>query len=419
MISCLHGPFRVASLAAFLFVSPAAHAFTDTFETAPEQSAAAILESAASGPGYSVLSPVRGDGFLRIYDLETRWGVERISGDGLLKLRLHELTVLAALEKLASEQTFLDGLTEAAKRPVGFVESTVSDPVGTAKSTITGVGRMFGRIGKGVEEAVTGEAGSAADLARTITGQARARRELAVRLGVDPYTTYRPLSDALDSAASVSAAGSLTVNALLALVPGGAISQVAGTAESLRTSLVDSTRSELEERTAQVLREAGISEEVIGLLAGNPFYTPAERAAIAYQLRDFSAADGLELLIRRAAEARARDEAYFQLRRVVLVHHYHQTIASLTGFRSVGGYTVALRGDGVAAVVMPLDLVAWTEPTATAFSGINEGLGSLPFPPASVDFVMTGDITDLAAERITSLGWGVTANLPMPPGPVH
>ncbi len=406
--------FAVSSMC----LSPAALAFSDNFETPPEQDASVVLNGRDAGPGYLVLSPVRGDGFLRIYEVQTDLGVERLSGDGLLKLRLHELKILSALRQMETEQGFLDGLKEAAKRPVGFVESTVTDPVGTAKSTLTGVGRMFGRIGKGVEQAVTGEAGSPAELAKAITGQARAKRELAVKLGVDPYTTYRPLSEALDQAASVSTAGSLTVGALLAFVPGGTLTQAVGTAESFRTSLIDSTRNELEERTAEVLRESRISETVIAQLAANPYFTPAERAAIAYQLRAFSVVDGLDQLVARAAEARSRDEAYFQLRRLVLTRYYDEKIAGLASIKLVAGFPIALRRDGIAAVVMPLDLAAWTKTTATAFSSLNEGLASLPFPPTSVDFVMTGDITEMAAERIASLGWGITSNMPMPDGPV-
>ncbi|CAN0604309.1 unnamed protein product, partial [Ectocarpus sp. 12 AP-2014] len=195
----------------------------------------------------------------------------------------------------------------------------------------------------------------------------RARRELAVKLGVDPYTNYKPLSDKLDQAASVSTAGSLTVNALLALVPGGMISQVAGSAESFRTSLVDSTRAELEQRTADTLREVGVSDNVVDQLLKNPFYTPAERAVIAYHLRQFSMVEGLDILAVKAAAAQGRDEAYFQLRKVVLTLHYHETISGLASIRQVAGYPIAIRRDGAAALIMPLDMVAWTEATESAF----------------------------------------------------
>ncbi len=393
-------------------------ALSDTFETAPEQNVGIVLEGKDSGPGYLVRSPVRSDGFMRLYEVQTNLGVEQIAGDGLLKLRLHELTVLAAMAKLDTEQSFLDGLKEAAKRPAGFVESTVKDPVGTAKNTLSGVGRMFGRITTGVEEAVTGEGGSPADLAKAITGQARARRELAVQLSVDPYTTYKPLSDKLDQAASVSAAGQLTVNAVLSLVPGGVVSQAVGAAESFRTSLIDSTRAELEARTAQTLRDDGIPEDVIAKLQQNTFYTPAERAVIAYQVRQFTNVEGLDILVSKAAEAQGRDEAYFQLRRIVLTLYYHENMAGLASIRTVAGFPVSLRRDGTAALIMPLDLVAWTQAAAASFTSINEGLRGLPFPPTSVDFVMTGDITEMAAERLASFGWGITADLPMPKGPV-
>ncbi|MEJ8474973.1 hypothetical protein [Roseibium algae] len=421
-MKALHSLSAIAITASLVFaLAPISqgHALSDTFETAPEQNADVVLEGKDAGPGYLVLSPVRSNGFLRQYEVQADPGIERLSGDGLLKLRLHELEVLSALAKLETEKSFLDGLTEAAKRPVGFVESTVTDPVGTAKNTISGVGRVFGRISKGVEEAVSGNAGSPADLAKSITGQAKARRELAVKLNVDPYTTYKPLSDKLDQAANVSTAGSLTVGVVLSLVPGGMISQVASTAESLRTSLIDSTPTELAERTAQTLRDDGISEQVITQLMHNEFYTPTERAVIAYQLRQFTTVEGLELLAAKAASAEGRDVAYFQLRRVVLTQYYNEKISGLASIKDVAGFPVAIRRDGVAAVIMPMDMVAWTESTASTFSSINEGLSGLPFPPTSVDFLMTGDITDMAAERIASFGWGITSNQPMPEGVVY
>ena len=397
----------------------AALALSDTYETAPEQDAVVVLEGKDAGPGYLVLSPVRGDGFLRLYNVQTDAGIEHVSGDGLLKVRLHELKVLAGLRKLETEQSFLDGLARAAQRPVGFVESTVADPLGTAKDTLSGVGRMFSRIGEGVEQAVTGEASSAADLAKIITGQARARRELAVKLGVDPYTQYYALSEALDKAASVSVVGSLSVEAILALVPGGVVPQSPESDETFRTSLIDRTQTELEDHTIQGLQKAGIPEDVIDRLIANRNFTPKERWVLAFQLKQFSLVDGLDLLIARAAEARTRDQAYFQLRRLVLTRHYHQTIAGLSSIKMVAGFPIAIRGDGAAAVILPLDMVAWTGALASSFSNLNEGIVMLAFPPSGVDFVMTGDITDMAAERITALGWRITSNLPMPDGPVR
>ncbi|MBN9673137.1 hypothetical protein [Roseibium aggregatum] len=402
-----------------LLASTPVLALTEQYETPPEQDPAVVLDGKQLGPGYAVLSPVRSDGFLRIYQVQTDLGVEQVEGDGLLKLRLSEIKVLIALEGLKNDASFVDGLKQAAMKPVQFVESTVTDPVGTAKSTVSGVGRMFGRLTKGVEEAVSGKGGSPAELAKAITGQARARRELAVDLGVDPYTFYRPLSEKLDETASVTSAGNWTVSAITSLLPGGLVMNVARQADNFRTLIVDSTPSELAERTATAFRSAGISQETTSKIAENPFYTASEKAAMAYQLQAMPSVKDLELIAEKAAAAESRDIAYFQLRRVVLLETYNRTVSGITQIKLVSGIPVAIRQDGVAAIVLPLDLVAWTQTVAQTLSNLHEGLAALPFPPTSVDFLMTGDLTPMAAERITSFGWAITGNFPMPEGPVH
>jgi|GEM_PF-773991 len=420
----MFGKFKVSAgltglIAGILVMSAPVSALTGQYETPPEQDPAAVLDGKQLGPGYAVLAPVRSDGFLRIYQLQTDLGVEPVEGDGLLQLRLAEIRALVALDSLKNDASFVDGLKEAAKKPVEFVESTVTDPVGTAKSTVSGVGRMFGRLTKGVEEAVSGKGGSPADIARTITGQAQARRELAVELGVDPYTFYKPLSDKLDETASVTTAGSWTVTAITSLLPGGLIVNTMRTADDFRNLIVDSTPAELEERTAETFRKAGISDPTIARIAASPFYTESEKAAIAYQLQAMPGVQDLDLLVAKAAEAESRDVAYFQLRRVVLIETYNRTVSGLGDIKLVSGVPIAIRRDGLAAIVMPLDMVAWTQTVAQTFSAMHEGLAGLPFPPSGVDFLITGDLTPMAAERIASFGWSITGNYPMPQGPVH
>ncbi|MEM9630505.1 MAG: hypothetical protein AAGA50_04215 [Pseudomonadota bacterium] len=405
-------------IGAVLMTAPA-FSLSEQYETPPEQDPSVVLNGKELGPGYAVLAPVRSDGFLRIYQLQTDLGVERIEGDGLLKLRLAELKVLVALEGLKNDQSFVDGLKQAAMKPVELVESTVSDPVGTAKSTVSGVGRMFGRLTKGVEAAVSGKGGSAADIAKSITGQARAERELAYELGVDPYTFYKPLSEKLNETASVTTAGNWTISAITSLLPGGLIVSAARQADNFRTLIVDSTPSELEERTAETFRKAGISDKTISRIAANPFYTISEKAAIAYQLQAMPSVQDLDLIASKAADAESRDIAYFQLRRVVLLETYNRVVSGLGQIKDVNGVPVAIRRDGIAAIILPLDMVSWTKTVAQTFSNMHEGLGQLPFPPSSVDFLITGDLTPVTAERLTSFGWEITGNYPMPEGPVH
>ncbi|GGB40393.1 hypothetical protein GCM10011316_10580 [Roseibium aquae] len=392
--------------------------FAEGFETPPVQDPEAVLGDNASGPGYGVLAPIRSDGFLRLYELRTDRGIERISGDGLLHLRINDIRALMALQGLEANASFMEGLKEAARKPGEFIESAIEDPAGTARSTVSGVGRLFGRVSRGVSNVVTGHGGSPEDLAKAITGQDRARRELAVQIGVDPYTAYAPLAEKLDQTASVTTAGEWTVSAITALLPGGMVVGLARSAESFRTMIIDSTPAELRDRTAATFAEAGVSPDIVQAFFQNPHYTQTEQVIFAYRLNEMTGVGQRSLLVERAADARTRDEAYFHLRRIVLTETYHRETAPLSQFKIVAGYPIALRLDGAAALVAPLDMVSWTETTSAAFTAIAEAFERQPFPPTRVDFVMTGDITDTAAVQIASFGWEVTANMPMPEGPV-
>lgn len=409
----------VAAVGFQLFAAGAASAFSDSFETPPEQDPKTVLADRAAGPGFKVGTPVRSDGSHRIYELQTGAGIERIVGDGLIRFRIREFTVLSALRSLEKEESFIEGLKKAAKRPAKFVENTVTDPLGTAQSTASGVGKFIGRLSKGVEKAVTGETLSPSELAGIVSGADRARRVLALKVGVDPYTQDEALSEQLDRAAAASTSDDLSVNAVLAMVPGGISVTAEGMAEPLRMLILDSTRSEIEKYPADVLRGLRVSEPVIEAFAANPNFSPFERAVLAYDLEALTLVEGREALAARAAEAKTRDEAYLMLRQVALYEHYHRTIGPLAQVRYIADFPVAIRKDKIATLVLPLDMLSWTRTTATAISALHEGLLRLPFQPEGMDFRITGDMTDDTAIRLASFGWDVTADWPMPESPVY
>jgi hypothetical protein len=154
-------------------------------------------------------------------------------------------------------------------------------------------------------------------------------------------------------------------------------------------------------------------------MAANPFYTVSEKAVIAYRLQAMPGVRDLGLIVSKASEAESRDIAYFQLRRVVLLETYNRTVSGLGDIKLVSGIPVAIRRDGIAAIVLPLDMVAWTQTVAQSFSALHEGLSALPFPPSGADFLITGELTPMAAERIAAFGWDITGDYPMPAGPVR
>ena len=376
----VHHLAKVAVLSAAMIVfSASAFGLSDQYETGPEQDPAVLLGDREYGPGYAVPGPVRSDGFLRLYSVQTEAGIEQISGDGLLDVRLAELRAITLLRQLADETGLVDTLKEAASKPVELIDGAIDQPVETTRNTVSGVGQMFSRLRKGVGAAVTGQSVSPAELADLLDALA----------GVE-------LPDESDPGTKNLQAGGFELS------------------DDFHALLVESNEQELAARTEKVLTSYGMDPETIAVLMQNEHYTPTERVALAMRLDAMASVDGLENLVLHGSRAESRDIAYFELRRAVLLETYHRRVSALGSIRDVNGVLIALRRDGLAAVVLPLDMFAWNEAVGRTFSSIFEGLASLPFPPVGTDFLMTGDITPVSAERLASFGWEITSNFPMP-----
>ena len=185
MAFSLSSVLRALAPAALLLLPPAVAA-AETYEHPPSFNAAQIAGIKRVGSNYTVLTPVRSDGLLRIYRLKTPYGRFSVQGDAMMRMRQNELYALARLEKVSNSDAFGKALAEAG--PLMFAGRLITNPAGTVQNTFAGVGAFFGRLGSGM-----GNAGKTReDTMSNLLGVTDERRHLAAAYGVDPYTS--PLS---------------------------------------------------------------------------------------------------------------------------------------------------------------------------------------------------------------------------------
>ena len=67
----------------------------------------------AAGPNYSILSPVRSDGFLRIYSVRSSYGDFTVVSDAMMQRRIRELAAIIELDKLTESDSFNKALGSA------------------------------------------------------------------------------------------------------------------------------------------------------------------------------------------------------------------------------------------------------------------------------------------------------------------
>ena len=195
------------------------------------------------GPNYKVKPQARSDGMMRLFTVETTYGEFRFDGVEFTKMRLRELDAAAALDKMSQSDRFMAALGKAAIAPVKFGADLITNPVETINRSMSGVANMFDR-------AAAGLANTRADrdsLPDSLLGVSDTQRQLAVELGVDPYTDFPPLAERLKQMASAMASGGLPVKAGLAFIPGGAgiaISSVSSV-ENARDVLANKSAAQL------------------------------------------------------------------------------------------------------------------------------------------------------------------------------
>jgi len=135
--------------------------------------------------------------------MHTIWGSLVIRGSDLLRLRAIEIAATAKLESISGPETVMISSVSTALRPVQTAKDLITTPVQTIGDTVRGAGHIFGTASAAMNAHDPHKDGILA----SVTGASTARRKLAFGLGVDPNTSFPPLSKELTRLATASAFG--------------------------------------------------------------------------------------------------------------------------------------------------------------------------------------------------------------------
>lgn len=374
-------------------------------EAPPVSDAASILGERVRGANYEIAGPVRSDGILQIFTVDSKYGRFVVSGRELLDRRIHELYAIAALEQLNETELFAKSLAKSATSPVKLGIDLLRNPFGTIEQTVSGVGEAFAKVKSGVSNV-----GSDPDsLVASAVGISTAKRQFAAELGVDPYTDFRPLADKLDEVASASALGGLAPKIAFSAIGGaaGTALSYSSSAEGVRALLRDKTPAQLMEINRDRLRKMGVSEATIQNFLENDFYTLSDRTRLVDALAGMSQVRNRAVYVDRAAAAYRRDLAYFLVRRAELIADYQRVAKGMVvEFVSVQGFPLNFLADGRALFLAPIDELAWSETPIQAVSALTEGLRST-VKTRKLELRITGRVTPAAREALTGMGWTV------------
>lgn len=357
----------------------------------------------AAGVNYTIANPVRSDGFLRVYSVRSPYGDFQVVSDTMMQMRSRELAAIAKLDKLSESEAFNNALAQAGLAPVKFAGELLVNPVQAIGNTLAGIGNQMSQIGSGMNNA-----GKSQDQAFGGFGADQKRRELAARLGVDPYTDYEPLQLRLQKVSQAAAAGGLVVTGAMMAIPGAAglvISNTA-TASGVSDAMRDQSAAQLMDLNRQKMMAMGLDRTSADALLANRNYTPLDMTSMVASLEIVPAA-GRDDFLRRAINVNRRDAAAFNRRYTEMVADFHVKTGAVTGYVSLGEFPFNQTRNGVIGI-WPVDAVSWTESTRKAMTNAagairRGGLGR-------AELRISGQATARAKQGLSELGFTVAEN---------
>ncbi len=357
-----------------------------------------------SGPNYTILSPVRSDGFLRIYNVRSPYGDFSVTSDAMMQMRIRELAAVAELDKLTESTEFNNALGQAGLAPVKFAGELLVNPVEALGNTLAGIGNQIGQIGSGIHNA-----GKSQDQAFGGFGADQKRRELAAKLGVDPYTDYEPLQARLQKLSQAAAAGGLVVSGAMMAIPGAVGIVVSNTATSgrVKDSLRDRTAAQLMDLNREKMLAMGLDRAAADALLQNRNYTPLDMTSMVSSLEVVPVA-GRDEFLRRAVAVKRRDAAVFNRRYTEMVADYHLKNRSIVSFVSAAEFPFNQTANGTVVGIWPVDAISWTSGTSRAMSNAASAIRSNRL--GRPELLISGQATPRAKEGLRELGFALAEN---------
>lgn len=386
------------------------------FEPAPTVKTADVVPAALlKGEKHELAPTARGDGFLLDFSVQSAFGAWDAFDREMLDVRVREVYALDKLSEVSKTEVFATAFAKAASDKAKAVANVVKDPVGTAKAIPGGVARFakgVGRSAKGAADKVTADkpkdappdtrtadqkAKDAATAGANAAGNALVagkRREWAQKVGADPYTTNKPLSDKLDDVAWAAYAGGFAVNVVTPPVPG--LSLVT-TANQMVYQLPP---GDLQKRNDDRLKAAGVSDAARHKLFLNRNFTATLQTELAEAVAALGEATGKSEVVSLAAESRTEGDARYIRRCVQLLAAGAKEAGGWKSFTTSKNEIEAVAGDGRLVFPWSVDYMTWNAETVP--------VDTPPVKAAKTKEVwISGVGTDRAKQELSARGFAV------------
>jgi hypothetical protein len=351
-----------------------------------------------SGPHHEVEDAVATDGFMRIYSIASDFGEFEAHGDEMLRTRVVEIRALASLQELSTGEEFGAALRRTLQSPFVATWNLVTKPV----SSITGIPRGAAEALRSASELARSERGELEDNALgEFFGFEKRKRELAHRLGVDPYSSNRALQEQLNRFAWVSYVGGF--GAMLVPFAEGSRPDEAQPARD-REILRDYAPEDLRRLNRIELAVMGIPEETSRAFIAHPWYSPRHQSLLVAQLAALDLVASRATFIEAALRATSEEDALFYTRSARLLRAYHENVTPLERIARFRDSVIGLTEDGRLVAPLAFDHVVWTRPVHVFVNSLRRSTLSDQRRVTGRTILLTGSFSPKARAMIEKRG---------------
>jgi hypothetical protein len=388
------------------------------FEELPELKASEILKpELLKGPHYVVRDPVPTSAGMNQFTIDSDFVVFEADGNETLLQRLKEIDAIARLQEISRTDEFKKSLVAAAKSPLNSAKNIARDPAQAISNVPKGIMKFLGRAKETVEN--VGKGGDIGDETRMkdAIGYSDKKREIALGMGIDPYTTNTVLQKQLDDLAWASWAGGFTFS--VATLPISGAAGAALTVTNLNSTVEDLLRekspSELEQINRATFRAMGASASDVERILHGGAFTPTQTTTFAVHLKALKGVANRGAFVKAAAQKCTTEaDALFCVYTAALMNQIHQKtpIARIVMLRD---FPICVAKDGTTIVALQWDYAAWTS-GAASFTNDVQKLAGKSGQSAHVFVDLSGEVSQRLREELEKRGMSVQDRLV--PGPL-
>ncbi len=390
------------------------------YEPLPVLNASEILQPQyLQGPNFTVRNPVPTYSGANHYTIDSDYGVFEADGNQMLMRRVAEINGIARLQAMSQTDEFTQAAAKAAEAPLSAAQDLVTDPVSTISSVPQGIWGFLNRAGQAVKQvAEDGESGAGAGNAlANVSGFSKTKRDIALKLGVDPYSKNEVFQKELNKVAWPAFAGKFAVNVGIAAVSGGAGAALSGLnwTATLQDSLRDKSPADLRLMNFGLLtNDMGVSRADANAFLNNSAISPTTQTILVAALAQLGNIPGQAGFIRQAATSQNEHDALACQQSVQIMANLNAN-ARITRITHLNGLPVCQTNDGTVVVPIQWDYVAWTPMAEKFITALKAKKFSTPATAYTV--MITGVASPMAAQALAASGVNV-----MPkalPGPLQ